>query len=247
MAYWDSAIVGITSLLGGLLDTSGEDAIKAAQAGSNKKYAYPTQKSIAKDFGPYLWEGIGKGLTGEEKDLYRGEGKTSILQASKGAQTQASRTSAAQGLRGGTIANILAGIQSQEIPAMAGLETGIMGADINKKQTNIANLMSFLGLAAGEEDPAYGSNQSIASIINKLYPGGGEGGNETDEQSYAKEGSGGSFGWDWSGASKGLVLGAASPMPGGTILGGILGGLIGGYNDADEQEDSGEGYDADLF
>lgn len=146
MAWMMPAATVGSALIGGLFE---EDAPEPKQ----QRFAYPGQKSIAKALTPYLWESLGTGLTEREKRLYRGEGRTSILQAVKAAQKQAGGTYAAQGLRGGRIADILSGIGEAGISELGKLETDIMSKDIEIKRKRLSDILNYLALSAGEGYP----------------------------------------------------------------------------------------------
>lgn len=144
-ALTSKAGLGVMGLLGGLLLSGGE----GGQAPAPGAEAYTGQKDIAKVLAPYLWENLDVGLTEEEKGLYRGAGKTSILQSAKAAQGQVSKTAASQGLRGGRVQDILSGVMEQTIPQFAQLEQGIMGKDIEMKQKRVQDILNFMNLKAG--------------------------------------------------------------------------------------------------
>lgn len=144
MSIIGAALVsGGLGLLGGLL----EDDPKQQYQG---QFAYPGQYKIAEGLGDYLWENIDTGLTADEKGFMRGAGKSKILTQSLGAKKVAKRQAASQGLRGGSIADIINDITAAEIPAIGSLETEIMALDVNQKRKRISDLLSFLGLKAGK-------------------------------------------------------------------------------------------------
>jgi len=124
--------------------------------------AYPGQGKLAAELAPYLWENINTGLTPEEKKLYYNQGKTSILQADKSNRGQASKIFASQGLKGGSIANLLASTNASEFTK---LNNNIMLADINKKNMRIEDILKFLSLKAG--------NNLDSDDINSLLGDGG--------------------------------------------------------------------------
>lgn len=188
----------VLGFAGGLLDDSDEMMAEAQKTGG--RYAYPGQKKIASMLSPYLWESLGTGLTKEEKSMYRGAGKTSIMQGIKSARNRASSTYASQGLRGGRVADVLTRIDESAIPAMAKLETDIMSTDIGLKRKRISDILQFLGLTAG-----YGENTDISS----------------SNSAPAKDDGGTPYG-----SMIGSVAGSFLPIPGGSIIGSIIGGLF---------------------
>jgi hypothetical protein len=176
MVAWGIPVaLAASSVIGSLLSDSGGDAEDVARIQAPR--AYPGQKGIAKMLAPYLWENIDVGLTEKEKNLYRGEGLTGILQGAKGARRTASRTAASQGLRGGSIANILSDITESTIPARGKLESTIMTADILRKRKRIQDILAFLNLKAGygediESDELTAPINSIQQIIQDMgFPG----------------------------------------------------------------------------
>jgi hypothetical protein len=116
----------------------------------NALYPYMGQSSFMETLAPYIEENL-KGLTTQEWDLYRGEGRDAIATAAKGASQEISTLAASQGLKGGSIANILAGTAESQIPAFAGLETEIAKIDIEKKSQSIQDALAFSGLELTEK------------------------------------------------------------------------------------------------
>lgn len=222
VAWAIPAALGAAGLISGLLgdddNDDGDKYVQSAQIGARK--SYPGQHATAKKLAPYLWENVDIGLTEKEKELFRGAGKTSILQGVSGARNQARKTYSSQGLRGGTVASALSRIDESRIPALGKLETDIYALDSNLKRKRIAELLAFLGLEAGIDPDAVtgGGNQAatgrapttIAEILQG-FPG--VGGGETD-------GLGDSPG-------QGMGLGDSSGVGGMDSAGGGVG--IGGY------------------
>jgi hypothetical protein len=175
MAWIPAAIIGGTSLIGGLLDDSDDTRADAsrdvAQIGARK--SYPGQKQIASTLAPYLWENLETGLTEKEKTQYRSTGKTSILQQTKGQQDKASNILASQGLRGGRVADMLSRIGESSLPQFTKLENDIMNVDQAKKNKRIADILTFLSLQAGEEEDIGGAFKpgSVQDVMNKLLSG----------------------------------------------------------------------------
>jgi len=151
-------------------DTSQVDAARI-MANAQKKYAYPGQKTLAASITPYLFENLGEGLTEKEKNIYRGEGKTQILQTAMGGKEQITSGAAGQGLKGGAVADILRRNFETTIPAMGQLETNIMKADIQRKDQNIQNILGYLSLSAGEGypvNPAEAFNAQDSAWLAKM-------------------------------------------------------------------------------
>lgn len=206
-----AAILGGTSLLGGLLDDSDEQEIQAyrykselsSEASEEQTEAYryaanlgyqsdiaktlaslnigklgarralPGQAEAAKNLQSYLFESLDEGLTEKERKLFRGAGKTNILQASEAAKKAASRGAAAQGLKGGAIANILAGIDQSTIPAMGKLETDIAALDAQTRRKAISDILALLGTPAGvteEQLDAIDSNVKTSGDVIDVTP-----------------------------------------------------------------------------
>lgn len=248
---WDTIISSGASFLGGLLDESDETWLQGQKISSafGAKYAYPGQKALGGKISSYLWENLNTGLTEGEKRLMRGAGKTSILQGVRSAKAGTSRSAASQGLRGGSIANILANIDKSKISAFGKLETDIQTADINTKRQNIKDILTYLSLSAGYGEDAgssSGGNSQIASIVNSLYGGGGG-----SAASGAGPGGGNapatsSAGFNIGGSTIGQGLSAAgAAIPGAGLVAAILGhfGAFGGEpgNIGDATEGGGVG------
>lgn len=180
MAWIGASIIGGgLGFLGGLLDDSGTDvanvqgqySLQAAQAAARK--SYPGQKDIAKALAPYLWENYDVGLTDEEKTLYRSEGKTNILQASKANVNNIKNNFASQGLKGGAVATNIKDALNATLPQFANLETGIMKADIAKKQQSLGDIFTYLSLAAGEGEDVGSTNIYDTTPYDYSKSGGG--------------------------------------------------------------------------
>lgn len=212
MAWPVIAAVAASALSSYLASRSQSEAaeMSAEATKTGGKYAYPGQKSIAKALTPYLWENLNVGLTDQEKSLYRGEARTSVLQAIKGSERNISQTAAAQGLKGGSIANILSQSEASKYPAFASIETGIMKEDIAKKNKRLEDILKFLSLSAGYGEEAnladlYTANPTITDIITKMInekmlsmpqyqqiPSGA-----VDSSSYGGSGGSGDAGWGY--------------------------------------------------
>ena len=117
------------------LGTSGVNTDTSKYA--NASYLNKAMPSIEANLG---------GLTGAEKTLYTSLGKQNIMSGVKSSLASTSKSAASQGLRGGTIANILANVSSQTIPAMGKLGTDISQMDIAKKQQAIQDIISSAGI-----------------------------------------------------------------------------------------------------
>ena len=253
---WETALItGGMSILGDLLgdndapDNTGNlaatgansiEAINAkgpwdvAVADIMGKKAYAGQKDLAKNVAPYLWENLEVGLTEQEKQGFRGAGRTSIADTLLGTKRKASSSAASQGLKGGSIANILSGIDEQKVGAFAGLESDIAGLDMARKKTRMDELQNFLSLntykdegsstaavatAQGAADSRQAAGiSSIADIINNAG------------------------GWDASGTGADLSPGVAPMGSAGDLLGGQF-GVFGGYGDANLDGSYDQGFD----
>ena len=175
-------IGGGLGFLGGLLDDSDTDVANIGAGASTEsakimsRKAYPGQRDLATKIAPYLWEHIDTGLTETDKQIYRGAGRTSVSQALKSAGGIASRKASSQGLKGGSIANILAEIESRKATGFAGIESDIAVKDIERKKSRVQELLAFLALQAGNEPGAGGGGTGGGSIGNILARGGGGGG-----------------------------------------------------------------------
>lgn len=171
---WAAAITGGLGFLGGLFDDSDETAANAAMyaAQMGAKKIYPEQKELASKLGPYLSENLGIGLTQQEKDLYRGEAKTSILQGAKAAKRSISDIMASQGLRGGAVADRIAKTDESTLPQFASFENMMAQLDIKKKRQSIQDIINFLALSAGEVIGGNSNNNNIPS--NTVNPTGGD-------------------------------------------------------------------------
>lgn len=130
---------------------SGVEAQKIASKYGARR-TYPGQKTLAKELSSFLSENLDMGLTEKEKDVYRGAGKTSILQASKAASKKTSKFAASQGLRGGNIARILSDVEMSTLPQFTKLESGIAEQDISAKRQRINQILGFLALQGGWDD-----------------------------------------------------------------------------------------------
>lgn len=177
---WAAVALGAASLIGSYLQSKQQADIAesgySAQVESAKiqaPKAYPGQKELATKLAPYLWENLDIGLTEQEKNVYRGEAKTPVLQALKSLTGETSKYAASQGLRGGSIADILSRIEEQKLPAFAQIESNIMKSDIAKKQTRIADILAFLDLKAGESEESVteGNIPTTDTGIEKTYMG----------------------------------------------------------------------------
>ncbi|GAG59155.1 unnamed protein product [marine sediment metagenome] len=148
----------------------GRYAEAAIEAGKTKKYPYQT--ALAKEFGSYMTERIGTGLSPEEKTLYRSTGRGAISEALVAEKGRVAGEYGAQGLRGGAVAGALRRVGEGRAPAMAGVETAIMGADIAAREQTIAQVLQFLGIIPAKEEweepgagGADGMSQSIQNIL----------------------------------------------------------------------------------
>jgi len=161
-----AASAGAAASVGGILSGAGALATGASgffsdggggkdggwQYGANK-FGYKTQPDIARALGPYLWESLGEGLTAQEEKAYRGKAKTAVSREVESKKGTISDMLSSQGLRGGRVADILAGIDETGITSMMNFETELVGQDIKKKNKSIADLFQFLSLSAGVQPP----------------------------------------------------------------------------------------------
>ena len=239
MAWIPAAIIGGTSLVGMMLDDSGDDAKDVARIQAAK--AYPGQKTVAKALAPYLWENVDTGLTEQEKTQYRSTGKTNILQQVRGTQKQTSNIFASQGLKGGRVADMLAGISESAFPEFARLESNIFGLDQAKKDKRMKDILDFLNLKAGEGEEAGGGYTpgSIESIVAGLLQGGGPGANYGGGTSTGNVGQVSTgfqqgiqgildsmgYGTDISVSSSGVSSGPGGAGPGAGVAGGVGGSM----------------------
>lgn len=167
----------------GNINASGEWSVKAADIMAKK--AYPGQKDLATNLAPYLWENLDVGLTGQEKQEFRGMGRTAVDTSIRGQRRGVKTNAATQGLRGGTIADMVAGVNSQQTPAYAGLETNISALDQQVKKKRMDDILKFLSLntygEGGTSSETGNSTPAPLSAFDQVladigYIGGGGGG-----------------------------------------------------------------------
>ena len=171
VAWAIPAAIGAAGLLSGLLDDSDEtsaDAMtKSAQIGARK--SYPGQHKIAKSLAPFLWENLDVGLTEQEKQTFRGAGRTSVLQGNASTRGQVTKTAASQGLRGGTIAEMLSRINPAQ--GFSEVESGISQQDILLKRKRMDDILKFLSLEAGKNPDGSGNkkNKTISDTVEEFF------------------------------------------------------------------------------
>jgi hypothetical protein len=125
------------------------------------------QDVVARALGEDISGRVGVGLTEEEKQVYRGAGRTGIDTAIKGQLEKAKQILASQGLRGGSVADILGDIELSQVGEYAGLESNIMQADIAKKAGNIQEALAFMNLRGA---PTRGDIKSVYQDIGRVNP-----------------------------------------------------------------------------
>ncbi len=174
MAGLVGSILGASTLgfLGGLLDDDGGSSksskrmakaqVESSKISARTQRVFPGQKKLAEILAPFLAENLDVGLTEEEKDVYRTTGREAVDKATRGSVRNVERGAASQGLRGGSIANIISNLYEERAPAYGAVESDIMGMDIAHKRKRIADILGFLGLRMGydEEEPVATSTPS---------------------------------------------------------------------------------------
>lgn len=149
---------GITSRdVAGIQGVTARD-VAGIQAGTAPK-AFAGQGRIAELLGPMLFENLDVGLTEQERQTFRGAGRSAIQAGVRSATRGTSRAFASQGLRGGNVATALSGIEESIIPQFAELESGISREDISLKRKRIAELLQFLGLTTFQEGEEVSSEE----------------------------------------------------------------------------------------
>ena len=235
-----SLILGGSGLISGFLGGKSNEAMNAANLGMSKEVAeissatskelarlnarvgarraLPGQAGVEESLAPFLTERIGTGLTGKEQQVYRGAGRSAIETSLAGAYADYKGNAASQGLKGGAIASGLNKIGESKIPAFADLENRIAMMDIDQKNTNISQILQYLGLSAGMTD------EQIEAAIAKM--GGGTG-------TPADTGGAGAITNGIAGAGGGS--GGGSGDTSGTYAGQIEGSVNSEYNPWDDQ------------
>ena len=142
-------------------------ALAALQAaGLSGRTSLPGQSEISEALSPYLWENIDIGLTEKEKTLFRGAGKTNILKSAKDTRGLMTKRAASQGLRGGSISNILSNIDESVLPSLAKVETNIAELDVARRQGRISDILTFLSLEGGQTPEQ--KQENISDIIENF-------------------------------------------------------------------------------
>ena len=106
---------------------------------------FPGSVDLAKSLGINLNQAL-EGLTPEQEELYRSQGKTGIVRGALSAAEGTKKAFAGQGLKGGAVASALQDIEEGKVGQFAGLETSIMQADIAAKDKGIQDILAFLQL-----------------------------------------------------------------------------------------------------